>query len=328
VDLASIEKTLPKGIRLPPLLRALGEWLGTLRHGSLGYFEVMGGSRFADGALSKDANKKIAGATGIFMSFGEGSALAFWKHGKTPPAIVLLDSEGQHRTVAPSLEAFLIAWSKRETGTELDGKYLDDAPAQRHAELAAWLREHDVEPAPGDAPNFGAWFAEIAKSDAPPDPADLPAPPEDMAPRVLAALGKLAKDPELAALLAELGIDLARYKTADAQRHLLVPVHGYALSFEKKVLKRVTFANAGYRSWDYANAKHAAFNAFPHEIVKGMRITDDLAVVKEKLGKAESESAERGTYYYREGLLSVVAPDVVDGPIPPGTIQYFANGVA
>jgi hypothetical protein len=332
VDIASIEKKFPKGMTVPPLLKPLGAFLAKLEHGSLGYFEAMAGGKYRDDALSKEANKKIADATGIFMSFGEGSELALWNHGEGPPAVVLIDSEGQHRTVAPSFEAFLDAWSKRKSGTELDGKYLDDAPEQQHEKLRAWLRAKKVTATKAKAPDFAKWVAKLSKTDAPPKSDGLPPPPKDMAARALASLGKGASDPKLAALLAELGIDLKSYKTADAQRHLIVAPHGYKLSFRQKKLDGVEFTNKGYSSWDYVNGKDAVYEAYPHDVFKGAGPTDKIDAIKKKLGKTHDEDAEGGRYYWTlpgnvQLFVSCVDNDETDGPLKPGTVEYFSISI-
>jgi hypothetical protein len=289
--------------------------------------------KFSDDALSKDAKKTIAEATGIFMTFGEGSQLALWNHGDGPPAVVLIDSEGENRTVAPSLEAFLEAVSKQKSDTELDGEYLEDAPPQRHADLAKWLREKKVKVAKQKAPHFGKWVDKLAKGAAPPRASGLPAPPKDMAARAIAALGKTASDPKLVALLADLGIDLKNYKTADAQRFLLVPQHGYSLSFESKKLKRVELTNGGYVSWDDVNGKDATFAAFPHEIIKGVRTTDKLKVALKKLGKPSDQTPEAALYYFTlsggaQALVKGVEEDDAESPLPKDAIQYIAIGVS
>lgn len=331
VNLTSIEKKFPKKMTVPPLLKAFGQWVAKQPRGSLGYFEVMAGGKFRDDSLSKEANKTIADATGIFMLFGEGSELALWNHGDGPPAVVLIDSEGQNRTVASSLEAFLTKVAKRDTDTELDGDGDDDDVPQKHKELAAWLKTKKVTAAKRTAPDFGKWVTKLSKVDAPPKAGGLPAPPKDMAARGIASIGKKANDPKLAALLAELGIDLKNYKTADAQRHLYVPKHGYKLQFEKGTLKALEFTAAKHESWDYVNSKHASFEAFPFEIFKGVKITDSLAVMKKKLGKPVKESEELGTYYWDlpgnvRFLVSVIAPDDEDEKIPPGGISYIYVG--
>lgn len=331
VNLASIEKKFPKGMTVPPLLKALGPWIAKFPKGTLGDFEAMTGGKFDDGSLSSEANKAIAAATGIFMAFGEGSELALWNHGEGPPAVVLIDSEGQNRTVAPTFEAFLEAWSKQNTRTELDAKYLDDAPPQRHEELAAWLKTKKLKVEKRSAPDFAKWVKKLAKTDTRPKASGLPAPPKDMASRAIASLGKPATDKRLAALLAELGIDLKNYKTADSQRFLHVPKHGYSFSFEKKKLDSVKFTAAKFEDWDYVNGKDAKFAAFPHEIIKGVKITDKIAVIKRKLGKSSSEDAESGSGHWDlpgKVLLYVSCVHPEDrGPIPAKAVEYISAGV-
>lgn len=323
VNLASIEKKLPKTMTMPPLLRSFGQWVAKIPQGSLGYFEAMAGDKFVDDSLPLDANKEIAGATGVFMIFGEGSMVALWNHGEGPPAVVLIDSEGQHRTLAPTLEAFLEAWSKQKTGTELDGMDLDDDEPQRHKELARWLAEKKVRAERRKAPDFGRWIDTLVKSAAPPKAKELPGPPKDMAKLAMAAIGRPATDPKVNALLTALGIDFAKYKTADAQRHMLVPRHGYRLSFEKKKLVEVLFANQGLTRFDYVNGKDARFAAFPHEVLKGAKTTDTLDVIRRKVGKFDSEDVEWGAYRCElPGGAKLVVSCAVRGK-KKGTVEYI-----
>lgn len=300
VDAPSLDKHFPRTMEVPPLLRVFAQWVAELPRGSLGHFESLAGGKFSDSGLSRAANKTIAAAVGIFMTFGEGSELALWRHDDGPPAVVLIDSEGQHRTVAGTLEAFLTDVSKRRSDTELDGRDGDDAPPQRHQELAAWLRAAKVKvpEAKGKLPDFGAWVTSLIGTDAPPSSSGLPAPGLDMATRTIAALGKPASDPAVVALLAELGIDLKKYKTADALRALLVPLHGYALSIEGKKLKSVEFTNQGYSCWDPSGGADATFAAFPHEVVPGVRTTSTVKAALSALGPPSDSTPAAGLYYY------------------------------
>lgn len=296
VDLRSLQKKFPKGLSVPPLLQAFGEWVSTVQQGSLGYFERMAGGKFADDALSTDVNKTIDSAIGVFLWLGEGSMVALWQHGEGPPAVVLLDSEGQHRGLAPTLEAFLVAWSKQKTGTALDGNDVDDDQLQRHADLAAWLARKKISAEKRKVPDFGEWFDEVAAGPPPPKSGELVPPPENMAEYAIAAVGRSAADPKVKALLAALGIDFAKYKTADAQRHLVVPRHGYSLCFEKRKLETVRFAAEGLTAYDYVNGKDVRFAPFPHAVFAGVRTTDTFAEIKAKVGSFDSEDPEWGAY--------------------------------
>jgi len=164
VHLSSVEKKFPKTIEVPELLKELAPWLAKVPFGSLGYFEILAGDKYRDNSLSPKANKAIADATGIFMTFGEGSHVALWNHGTKIPAVVRLDSEGQHATLAPSFEAFLLDWSKRKTDTELDGLYLDEGPPQQHDKLAGWLAKRNVKAPVAKAPDFAKWVDSVSKA--------------------------------------------------------------------------------------------------------------------------------------------------------------------
>lgn len=133
----------PKGHEIPSLLRDVGAFVGKQKHGTLGWFDA-----FAAEAIPKEWNEEKAAklrASGFaFMHLPEGSLVALLKGGdEAPPAVALLGSEGEARTVANSLEEFLALWSKGQTDIgELDD---EDGRAGRKA-LSAWLKDKKVKP--------------------------------------------------------------------------------------------------------------------------------------------------------------------------------------
>jgi hypothetical protein len=194
---------------LPPLLKELGAFVATKRHGSLGWFDALATEEIP--RTWDEANaERLARAGFVFLALPEGSLLALFDTGakKTPPAVVLFGSEGELRTVADGLEEFLHLWADGATGiTELD----DEEAAAGRAELAAWLRERKVKAKKAKKPfDVQAWL----DGDAAPTP--TPVAPERVLPKELEALpahfrslidlhGRRADDPKVVQFVAELG---------------------------------------------------------------------------------------------------------------------------
>ena len=97
-----------------------------------------------------------------FLSLPDGSLLALL----TPEvgarsAVVLVGSEGEARTVASSLEDFLVRLSQAKTGIqELD----DENPGDGREELAAWLEDNEIKherPAKRKVVDFAAWLKKV-----------------------------------------------------------------------------------------------------------------------------------------------------------------------
>ncbi len=149
---------VPLAHAAPALLGAFAAWLATQEHGSVGWFDAL---RVAEiPATWDEANAaRLQREALSFLDLPDGSLLALIETGvkDAPRAVVLLGSEGEARTVATSLEAFLLAWSEGESEiAELDD---DEASAGRPA-MKAWLTTAKVR-AP-KAPNFDfqAWLDE------------------------------------------------------------------------------------------------------------------------------------------------------------------------
>jgi hypothetical protein len=297
-----------------------------MEHGSLGRLELVAGGRLSNDGLPEQANAALFEATAAFIQLDEHRTIALWNHGEGPPAVVLHDDDDQeHRTLAPTLETFLDVWSKRKTGTVLDARYDDALPTLRHAELAAWLHAQKVKLSTRKAPDFARWMRRlaIAMTDAPATPSGVP--PKDMAARAIASLGKGPRDPKLAALLAELGIDFKKYKTAAMQRDLAVPEHGFSLQFNGKKLCYVIFANKGVEVFDAARRTWVRCEAYPH-LICGVKMTDRLAIAKKKLGKpTDPRDDESFLSYPIPGgrlCLSWVTRQAKGGPAP-GEIEML-----
>ncbi|MFB1482722.1 hypothetical protein [Corallococcus sp. RDP092CA] len=191
----------PKGHAVPPLLREVGAWVGTQNHGTLGWFDLFGFDALPS-EYSPENAERLQAAGFSFLNLPDGSLLALLKD-----AVVLLGSEGESRTVADSLEAFLVAWSKGRTGiSDLDD---DDASSGREA-LAAWLQARGLQ-VPKAAPfDFAAWLdGDEAPASGATSGASLGAPTDDvkaMGPalrRLVSLVGQRADSPEVVAYVEE-----------------------------------------------------------------------------------------------------------------------------
>jgi hypothetical protein len=158
VDIQTFGEGFPPGTAVPPLLDAFARWLTDAPHPSLGAFDGVW-SEFLDATYVRNedeaATVKLRKQLGIFLHLPDGSRLALWYHGAAPPAVVLLGSEGELQTVAPSLEAFLMALGDGRTGI---GE-LDDVAGADRRPLNAWLVQQGVTaPVLAEPPDFRQWF--------------------------------------------------------------------------------------------------------------------------------------------------------------------------
>lgn len=144
----------PVGHRVPRLLHEVGSFLRQREHGKLGYFDGMeatslAGWRLADG-------ERVAREAFGFLTLGEGSQLVLVQTGATtPPAVGFLGSEGDSRSIANSLEEFLLLWSKGETTvSDLD----EDEHKAGRAALGKWLAAKGVKAPSVPDFDFNAWL--------------------------------------------------------------------------------------------------------------------------------------------------------------------------
>ncbi|MFY0567497.1 hypothetical protein ACN28E_27240 [Archangium lansingense] len=145
----------PRGHEVPQLLADVGDWVGQQTHGTLGWFDAL-----AVEAIPKEWNPEKADRLRrnafAFLSLPDGSLLALVNTGaKAPHAVALLGSEGEARTVANSLEEFLIQWSQGET--EIDELDDEDGASGRKA-LASWLKAKKVKAPKAKDFDFAAWL--------------------------------------------------------------------------------------------------------------------------------------------------------------------------
>lgn len=233
----------PTGHELPPLLREVGAFVAQQPHGSMGYFDAL--SAEAIPSAWNEAHAERLRASGFaFLQLPDGGLLALLRAGEDrPAAVVLLGSEGEARTIANSLEEFLVRWSKGDAGVdELD----DEEGAGGRKALAAWLKAKKVgKPKVKGDFDFAAWLDGEAAVGAAPAA-------KSAAREVTPAMAELG--PKLRALAAIVG------QRADAPA---------VIDYVTKVLgKKVPTAKKG--SDDYANVsvpKHGIELVFSHDVL-------------------------------------------------------------
>ncbi|RAV98229.1 hypothetical protein [Pseudochryseolinea flava] len=140
---------------LPTLLVDLCTFVGTQSHGSLGWFDNIGAEDIPS-AWDPSAAEKLNAHGFAFIQLPDGSFIALLNTGTTgaPYAVVLLGSEGEFRTIANSLEEFIILWSKGETGVhDLDDKKIDGRD-----NLVAWIKARRMKAPKAKDFDFGAWL--------------------------------------------------------------------------------------------------------------------------------------------------------------------------
>ena len=135
----------PEGRQAPRLLESLYRFLAKRAEGSLGHFDLEAEAVSAEAGWGPH----FAGTTWSFMRLPDGSRMALCE-AVQPPAVVYLGSEGDLRTVAESLEQFLIDWA----GNEVDVGELaldEDADADElvlmkkaRKAFRAWLKKEGV----------------------------------------------------------------------------------------------------------------------------------------------------------------------------------------
>ena len=152
----------PKGHLVPALLADFGAWLAEQPYKSAGYLRELEAAEFEKG-LGWDEHVARISAHGYALgSTLDGSLLVILDKVPAMP-VVCLGGEGELSTAGDSLEAFLVAWSRAETGVmDLD----DDAGAKGQKALAAWLKARKTKAPKAPAFDFEAWLAE--KPDAAP----------------------------------------------------------------------------------------------------------------------------------------------------------------
>ncbi|MGV3620827.1 MAG: hypothetical protein ACO1OB_08415, partial [Archangium sp.] len=212
----------------PALLDEVGAFIKTLKHGTLGWFDSFGPK-----AIPKELVDEKAVKNGFsFIELPDGSLIALLNVG----AVVLLDSEGNHRTLATSLEAFLINWSKGES----DVGDLDEG--EGHGELAKWLKAKKVKAPKAKTFDFNAWLDGGDAKPAPKTIAQKQKPTADfkkLGPKMqelVSMMGRRADDPELMAWVPKKLGKKAPSETKFESINVEAPKVGLELNFAHDIL--------------------------------------------------------------------------------------------
>ena len=231
------------GMPVPPLLAAFADWLAAEElDGWLGDCAVRP-EPLHKAYVGDDALDVVRPKLGIFLDMADGNLAALWDHGGATPAVVYLESEGQYSVLAPSLEAFLLRWSADD---DLSDGVLLPGGEELCAPMGRWLAARGVRPrAQAPVPDFRAWLNEVTAAAAAAraqriarEPFDAPGPARraaavrSLVDRCGPLLGGRSDEPALAALLADLGIDVRTLRWKVDWRTIQLPDVGVELHFE------------------------------------------------------------------------------------------------
>ncbi|NMO22955.1 hypothetical protein HPC49_45400 [Pyxidicoccus fallax] len=231
----------PKGHAIPPLLADVGAWVGQQPHGSLGGFDALTAEAIPT-EWSPEHSERLRREAFAFLGLPDGSLLVLVNAGaKAPPAVGLLGSEGEIRTVANSLEEFLHLWSRGETDIhELD----DEDGASGRKALAAWLKAKKVKVPKAKDFDFAAWLDGGRIAEAPavavpgPSSAGVMQKLGPKTQRLASILGRRADDPEVIAYVTEvLGKKVPPSTTENNDAvNVAATKHGVELVFSHDIL--------------------------------------------------------------------------------------------
>jgi hypothetical protein len=248
IDLRSV----PSRHTVPPLLAAFADWLASQEHGSVGWFDALVAEEIPKPWDDRNTARLQRGGF-VFLSLPDGSLLALLETGAkgAPPAVVLLGSEGEARTVATSLEELLLRWSKGETEiNELD----DQEASSGRASMKSWLASRKVKALKAPDFDFQAWLdgakAGVAQAAAPPATPDRPAP------EVFAALPPAFR--QLASLQGRRGDDPAVVDFITNTVGAKVPSSARDMELAKEVKSKT-----GFRLWFDHDLLNDAFPLIP-----------------------------------------------------------------
>lgn len=306
--------TAPAGHQLPALLREFGAFVAQQKHGGLGAFDALRADAIPP-SWNEARARALQAAGFAFLHLPDGGLVALLKPaGRSAPAVVLLGSDGEARTLADSLEAFLSKWAKGATGVmELD----DDAGTTGRKALGAWLKSKKVK-APRAKPfDFAEW---LDGDDGPPPtttsaPASLGADParlKGLGPRLqqLAAIvGRRVDDPVVSAYVTKVLRAKVPATTSDRDDSLNVEAGklGVELVCSHRVL-HVNYPPVPKTNKTFVPYVTTAFvgEAFP-EPVLGVPWSATLEEVTKRLGKPTGKRAafatdddETVTYWERD----------------------------
>lgn len=191
----------------------------------LGSFDAFGPAKIPHELVgSKKLNDSFS-----FIELADGSLVALVQN-----AVVLLESEGNHRTIANSFEEFLLLWSKGETGVyDLD-------EGEELGALAKWLKAKKVKAPKAKNFDFTAWLdGGTTKT---PEKNELKRVPtadfKKLGPKLrelMNVIGRRADAPELVKFMKKLGKKLPTETRGDSI-NVVAPKEGLELNFDHDVL--------------------------------------------------------------------------------------------
>lgn len=211
----------------PALLDEVATFIATQEHGSLGAFDTFGPSAIPPQLVDEKAVKNGFS----FIELADGSRVALLNVG----AVVLLESEGNHRTLANSLEEFLLLWSKGESGVS----DLDDGEAL--GMLAKWVKAKKLKAPKVKRFDFNAWLdggatevSRLVAQERRPTAAF-----EKLGPKMqqlVRMVGRRADDPELVAWVTKTLGKKVPGETRGDSINVVAPKHGVELAFAHDIL--------------------------------------------------------------------------------------------
>lgn len=226
------------GHAIPERLAALGAFVRTREHGDLGWFDAMLAAPIPSGWSEAHADR-LRAAGFAFLQLPDGSLLALLSLPACAP-VVLLDADGEARTIAESVGGFAHAWARGETGIP----ELDDSRQPAREALAAWLAAQGMDDPDAAGFDVQAWLdGDDGHATASSAAAPSRAPTNAMAqlgPTLRQAAGLVGRrldDPELTAFITDTLGKKSPPGTTEARVYLWVeaPKKGLNLLFSHEV---------------------------------------------------------------------------------------------
>lgn len=284
IDVQSLRATFPNQLKVPARLEAFAAWVKNVPTGSVGHFDAIAGDSLEESGLLDEAGvERASEKMGLFLWLPDGSRLALCDFGENArDAVVLLSSEGEHRTIAASLDSFLIKLSKGATDiADLD----ENSEPSKRPELSAWLKTQGLEAPRKEAlPDFESWLAEApsaAKVKALSGGFDL----TTLCASLETLIGRSATDPAVQAFLLNLGYWPLPKITEATMYSLYLPhqADGYCLLFkDEKPAPR-------FEGCFFFSTAEEGYTNFKPAMPGGVKFGETVAEVVARLGPPENE---------------------------------------